>query len=489
VAGMSKTDRLRALNAKCDVCPLGPKGCLSGGWYNPVMTERHKDDQAIAVASHPTVEEVSRGHPFASQDSGGEWNEGLVAAGKHRTNTAITYAVCCVPPGEQSGAFERMLKTLDKINKQLEIDGKPTWPSPADCCRPRLFAELSEYENIITLGKRAFNAVTGESRSILRARGDFIEFTADWRRLRRDPESQSLFVGMEPMTEADVARKVFPTLEPSYIGKSPGWRHDWREDLGKAFRWFENRLRWVEPLLLLYPTPAQLLHWFESFKSPFHVVDVETDGISALETYLRCVGFATPDLGPDGLSVMPGAPHDFVARSVGIDIFSGDGVTRHMQPDVEAEIFDILRYVLSSPKYLKVAHNGYFDYMVLGRLGSADGPRTFYPRRGIVPWLPAYDRELVIEPRLDTLFPTRARAPEQPKGLKTIGTILTDIGHWETTDSGDKGATTRDDVARLLYNTRGDTVVNARIVKPLVTVAAEYGYFREIEPGPRERRL
>lgn len=475
---------LLSLGARCNECPLGPKGCLRENPYDPVTAEYHEDDEAIVVGSHPSQADLSAGHPFGGE-SGGVWNDAAVAIGKHRTNFAITYAVACVPPGQASGGMERMAKKLERINKQRLSDGKLPLPSPQDCCRPRLFNEVAPFRNIITLGKRALTAITGDSRSVTKARGDFIEYDRDWRRIRRDPESGDLSIDGQPVNESAVYRKVLPTLEPSFVAKSPGWQAFWYQDLGKAIRWFENRLRWIEPLLLLEPTADQLKRWLE-VKAPFWVFDVETEYRDFLEAYLRCYGFATPDVDANGRAVMPGADYDMVARSVGVSLLSGDGSSRLCNPDEEEGILDVTRWFLSDRSKLKVGSNaGYVDRMVMERLGSEDGPIINYPCNPVVPWLPVPTRRLVVEPVLDNLFLSRAWLPEVPKGLKTVGTALTDIGHWEN----EGGAAAENDRDRLIYNTRGDTVVNARIIRPLVDIAKERGYFDIIVGGDRERRV
>lgn len=86
----------------------------------------------------------------------------------------------------------------------------------------------------------------------------------------------------------------------------------------------------------------------------------------------------------------------------------------------------------------------------------------------------------------DTLFTARARNPELPKGLKAVGTELTDIHHWETTSKGEKAATSVavTDMERLVYCVN-DVVVNSRIKPALDLAAHNRGYFR---PLPEELR-
>lgn len=81
------------------------------------------------------------------------------------------------------------------------------------------------------------------------------------------------------------------------------------------------------------------------------------------------------------------------------------------------------------------------------------------------------------KPLVDTLFHARFRAPDLPKGLKTIGSVLTDVERWETTEKGTKISTgSQDDLELLKYNIV-DSTVNARIVVPLIHASTEVGAF------------
>lgn len=479
------------LGARCMECPIGPKGCLRREPTEPVMSEYHEGsdgeptDEAIVVAGYPSEQDARAGQPFAGE-SGGIWNEGMRQIGKHRTRFALTYAMACPAPNAgKSGAIDKMLKSLDIINKDNVRNNLPTIPTPFDCCRPRLRTEISRFENIICLGKRAMHAVTGDNRSITKARGDFIEYDKDWRRITRDIDTDAVLIGHDVVSKDDIHYKVLPTLEPSFVAKAPGWRTFWYQDLGKAVRWFEDRLRWIEPNLLLNPTPRQFEDWLK-VEAPFWVFDVETEYKDFLEGYLRCFGLATPDTDKEGNPTLPGADAFHVARSVGISLLSTDGFTRLIDADHEEEIFELTRWQMANRKRLKVGSNaGYVDRMVLSRFGSNDGPLFHAPVKPLLPWLPAPKRMLTVEPILDNLFLSRAWLPDTPKGLKVVGTALIDIGHWE----GDKGAATDNDRSLILYNARGDCTVNARIIKPLVDIARERGYFTVIKAGNRQRRL
>lgn len=84
-------------------------------------------------------------------------------------------------------------------------------------------------------------------------------------------------------------------------------------------------------------------------------------------------------------------------------------------------------------------------------------------------------------PIRDTLFPARARNPELPKGLKALGTELTDVTHWETNEKGEKLAVSGNvtDMDRLVYNMH-DVVVNGRIAPILWNAAEKRGYYKPL---------
>lgn len=281
------------------------------------------------------------------------------------------------------------------------------------------------YPFIITLGKTATTSMTGNSQSILAMRGGPIELDGI---------------------------RIMPTMHPAFVLRAPGWRYVLQSDIGKAFRLFEGRLRWTEPDRLMRPTPEQLESWL-AVGAPFFSYDVETDGIEPLACKMRTIAIATPDVDAMGRAVGNG-PAAQVSRAIGIGILSVDGVTRFYSPDDESRIKEILRRVFVDGR-IWVGHNaGSYDRQVVERY------------LGVTP-----------APLVDTLFAARFKSPDLPKGLKTVGSILTDVERWETTEKGQKISTgSEDDDELLLYNTT-DTVVNARIVVPLVEAAEKMGAF------------
>ena len=252
------------------------------------------------------------------------------------------------------------------------------------------------------------------------------------------------------------SKKMLATLAPSYVTRAPNWRPVIEADISKAMRWFNNTLRWTEPESIMNPAPEEL-EAFLAQPAPFWVYDVETDGIEPLECALRTIAIAIPDLDAEGKAARSD-PHQ-VCRAIGVGLLSTDGVTRIYPQEQERRIVDILRRAFTDGR-VWVGHNaGYYDRMVVET------------QLGVTP-----------EPLVDTLFHARFRSPDLPKGLKTIGSVLTDVERWETTEKGTKISTgSQDDTELLKYNII-DTVVNARITAPLIDAATEMGAFRPINP-------
>ena len=408
--------------------------------------ELHQRATVIAIAESPGPEEVERGRPLVGR-SGGEWNDALRAAGKTRPEVDLTHVILCRPPGQSSGAWGRMEKKLDKLNKKREKDGLDPLPHPAECCRPRLLAEVSKYDHIITLGKTATRALTGSSGSIQAMRGGPLWVDEDWQ-ITTDDDAK--------------LRRVMPTLHPSFVLRSPSWRNVLHSDIGKAFRWFGGALRWTEPDILWRPSPEELEEWL-SQPAPFWAYDVETDGINALECGLRTLAIAIPDMDDQGRVADPtmGRQVHTNARSVGLTFMTVSGVA-WFDTEEGAEIKEILRRAFTDGRPW-VGHNaGFFDRLVIEN------------HFGVTPY-----------PLIDTLFPARFRAPDLPKGLKTVGSVLTDVERWESTEKGTKIATGSEDDDELLRYNIIDAVVNARIVPPLIVATEKAGAFRPCNPAFR----
>lgn len=451
----------RACGARCDVCPLGPNGKFRDGPWQPTPPEIHEEATAIAVAELPSQEDANYGRPLAGR-SGSEWNLGLLAAGRKRTEVSLTHVVAC-SAGTQQNAWEKLHKALDKENRRRLAQAQPLMPDPISCCRPRLLADVENYENIITLGRAAANALTAKTQSVFALRGGPVWVDEHYQALMQTP----LAGEQRPI---DAVRKVFPSFHPGFVQKSPGWRSTFTSDLSKAFRWFTGKLRWTEPTRTFNPTPEEL-EAFLAQDVPFWAYDLETDGIESMTCKVRSIAIAHPDLNENRRALREGQEEWLRCGVMGLNLLGGNGYTKYYSDEDEARILEVLRRFLTDTSKTKVGHNaGYYDRQVVEQ------------------WL-----GVTPTPVIDTLFSARFRAPELPKGLKVVGSVLTDVDRWETTEKGESLAHGKvDDWDRLAYNCT-DSAVNARIVVPLMDAAEEAGAFRDLPealrpPGWEHRR-
>ena len=425
--------------ARCDECPLGPNGALQKDEWRPVTGEFHPGAKILALGEAPRAEDVRSGRPLMG-NAASEWSRFLAAAGLNRSHVDLENVIACKPPGKEGGAWNRMEKSLDRLNKRRIAQNKDPLLHPADCCRPRLDNVLSKYDKFIALGKTATRVLSGQSGSIHGLRGGPMYIDDEW------------LWSLTP-----TRKKMLATFSPHYVTRAPNWRPVIEADISKAMRWFNDTLRWTEPDSLMNPTPEQLRE-FLAQPAPFWVYDVETDGIEPLECKLRTIAIAIPDLDANGKAART-RPHQN-CRAVGVGLLSTDGITRIYPQEQERRIREILCEAFTDGR-VWVGHNaGYYDRMVVET------------QLGVTPM-----------PLVDTLFHARFRSPDLPKGLKTIGSVLTDVERWETTEKGTKISTgSQDDTELLKYNII-DTVVNARITVPLIDAATEMGAFRQINDG------
>ena len=445
----------RKCGARCDECPIGPHGKFRDGPWQPVPPETHDGAKMLAVAEIPHQEDASYGRPLSGR-SGQEWNNALMALGKKRTDIDLTHVVAC-SAGTQQNAWEKLTKAIDKENRRRLALAQPVMPDPISCCRPRLLKETDRYENIFALGRSAANALTAKAQSIFALRGGPVWVDENYNALMQTP-----LAGEELPPGA--VRKVFPTFHPGFVQKSPGWRSYWHSDISKALRWFNGALRWTEPVREFNPTPDELER-FLSQDAPFWAYDLETDGIIALTCQVRSIAIAIPDLNTQGRALREGQVEAQRCEVIGLNLLSGDGHTRFYSAEDEARILDVLRRFLCDTTKVKVGHNaGYYDRLVVEQ------------------WL-----GVTPTPLIDTLFGARFRAPDLPKGLKTVGSVLTDVDRWETTEKGESLAHGNvDDWDRLAYNCT-DSSVNARIVVPLMDSAEQAGAFRDLPEALRPK--
>ena len=426
----------------CDVCPLGPNGFIRDKTkpWAPVPGEFHVNAKYVAVAEVPGNEEEREGRPLVGR-SGHAWNVYLGMTGHYRPEVDLLNALCCKPPGDASGAVERISNMILKARRNLEAKyvseglkkgearqlAEQRVPHPLVCCKPRLLKELTPYRNILTLGSSSTRTVLDTASSIFALRGGPKEVPS------RNPDG----------TEGP-PRRVMPTFHPAFVMRAQGWAHTFVSDLGKAFRFFTDTMNWIDPDMLLQPNPDQLREWL-AVPSPFWAYDLETDAIEPLLANVRCVAIATPDLGVNGRAWRDG-PVGTKSRAVGITILGRDGVSRQYPDGERLGIEEILRQWFLDGSRPKIGHN----------IVTYDNPVT--------------RRWLGLKPlgTTDTILLTRMRSPESPKALGVIGTELTDVNAWKNDFDGRKIAVDAATDLELVTYCMKDACVNARIFVPLV---------------------
>lgn len=466
----------------CDYCPIGPSGPLrdpSFPW-TPVRSEFHPgSDVAAAILENPADVEVREGRPAAGDSGVKCWNPAMVAVGRSRAQVALLNTLSCYPGPPARGSYGRMEARLRTLNAELAAAGLPQWIHPREACRPRLEKEIQPFANLIALGGTALHTLTGTKRSILEASGDMIEV---------------------PTSDPEVKRKLVPLPHPAFVNAAPHYREFFEANLAKAFRWFENKRNWTEPIYEWRPSPQRLREWLRE-PARFTVHDYETTLDGPLRSRVYCIGFARlvepaewrtcEKCNGSGLRYLQfdreigwvSAPNTLwhkpceccggqgirlvEVHSVLVPILScEDGESRFYTMGEEEQVKDAIREHMTDTSAWKVGHNlwGFDQLITEGWLG-------------VTPW-----------PVIDTLPLARARNPAAKKGLKIIGSMLCDIHAWGATVEGSRIAEApRNDRQLHTYCGAGDASVNAKIFDTLMRDATYRGYFNPIREDLRPR--
>jgi len=372
-----------AHGAECFRCPLRDQRLGL-----PVPPESPPKPLAIIVGANPGPAEVEKGRPFVGP-SGVELMQGLAAVGAVRSQFTISNSILCCPPGAARGALERFLHELTKTNKRRERQAKDRdlefepIPSPLECCRPRLLAEIAETPRVITLGGTALHSVLGRPTRVMDARGG----------------PREVALGNSPAS--NLTARVLPTLHPSFVISSRRWRGPFRADLGRAVRWFTSGLAWQDPRRLEAPTPEGLIEFLRRAAcQAYTTCDLETfPGFPEVSHYdplydkIGLVGIGTAD-----------------GRSTAIIPFrSIEGSASKYTEEEKKLIITLLKGYFTSPRMVKVGHNfNYYDRMVLES------------RLGVTP-----------TPIVDTIALHKLADPEMPHSLGFVGSIHTDVSSWK----------------------------------------------------------
>jgi uracil-DNA glycosylase len=361
------------------------------------------------VGSAPEAADVMLRAPL-SGSAGIELEQHLVAVGAKRTDVNLHLAIACQPPG---GKMQRVKVALKKENRRRKADGEPPMPSPVECCRPRLLAELAGIEHVVVMGKDAFESVTrGPHRSI-------------------DDVQGNLYEGP---TQDGVHRKVVPVVHPGRVSHEPRWRVPFRKGLERALRWFRGALTYTEPTMVFNPSAA----WFREHAKPYLlqqprlIYDTETNDLEPLRVRAYTVQIGTPEW----IVVV-------AFRS------KADGRQLHSTDDCRMLTEDLEELLTKGPPIF--GHNaGSYDRQVMWCVGSE-----------------YLGRPVRVALTGDTVLIHRHVDPDLPHRLGFVGSLYTDVHDWKA-----DGKDPEDDPTLWRYGGL-DVSVSGRIIPPLFDAMAE----------------
>ena len=405
-----------ALGANCGSCVL--RKIRAAG---PTGPEYHDKATAAVVTDFPRDMDATSGRPFAGPH-GMLFNKVLVQIGQHRTGVDIHHAVACMPPGAD---LEKVMLRWQRDNKKRVSAGEEPLPSPIDCCRPRLMAEL-EHHDVITLGRVAYQALTGRARPIFDIRGGPVDGAMDG--------TGRFVTGLSRLPPDHTRVRVLPTLHPGHVQKAARWTKAFQADLGRAFRWFRGQLGWKDPHMVFNPDP-DYLERFLSGPGPY-VYDVETTVDDPLLAKLKCIGIGT-------------AEHTVCVHLLSIEGPNGQLVPGPYTATDEASVRGILRAFFGDESKLKAGHNsGAFDRVVIEE------------HFGVTP-----------APMIDTILLHKAVESELPHTLGYVGSVYTDVTSWKEAHTATE-ARTDEELGRYCQI---DVSVTARALPVLAEAARKRG--------------
>ena len=408
----------------------------------------------VAYFDQPIVQEV---HP--SRLANAKWVYCLSVDGPESFATTTAVVHNCQPPGNR---FDRMTRKIDARNREIKRETphgvEPDYLiSPVEACRPRLIAEALRYQNLILLGGKALRAfATG---NVMERHGGATKVG-----LLVDGATTIELDDGEAWPALQRVWKAMPLLHPSFVMQTKRYRGFFKTGIGRAFRFFEDRMAWRKPIVIrdkIRVTAAAIRNYHASRVGSFVEIDIETNyhppppsalfddpftvskkrqnkvseknycrlqgecsrgcvRQTFLEQKIRCIGIGDPDMG-------------FVVALLGID-----GETKFYSPHEEKEIIDALRDLWVDPRVLKTFHNG-----VWAEILACARPEYF-------------DCEPVNY--RDTMLDAQLVDSEMPLNLQTRVLLFEDAPAWK----GDTRTNPGSDSALHEYNAE-DVVLGARL--------------------------
>jgi DNA polymerase I-like protein with 3'-5' exonuclease and polymerase domains/uracil-DNA glycosylase len=377
------------LGARCSECVL--RDVREGG---PVRPEFHEGAKASIIGEVPGEKECNLDRPLVGP-AGMELTETLKVVGVDRRDVDLHYAIACQPPEND---LDKVMLKWQRGNKKREKNGDEPLPSPVECCRPRLLAELRT-TNLVTLGKVAYQSVTRAAKPIFDIRGGPVDGHLN--------AVDDFVIGPMVNPESCVPVKVLPTLHPSFVMRARRWSRAFRTDLSRAFRWFDGQLLWTDPKMTFNPSADELADFFYRNRDKPIIYDVETTFDDPLIAKLKCVGFSTE------------------AEAMCVHLLSIEGPngalvsTPYYTTAGEADVRAVMREFFINDTFLKSGHNaGAFDAAVIKQ------------HFGVTP-----------SPLLDTILLHRVVESELPHKLGYVGSIYTDVTSWKDAHTAKEAST------------------------------------------------
>jgi uracil-DNA glycosylase family 4 len=378
-----------------------------GAAWQPVPAERKVTSSFTVLGEAPGDAETKEGRPFVGP-AGVLLTHALLKHNVARSQYDVVTVLACQPPRNDLSSF--MTKLAAK-NRKLARAKQPLIPTPHQCCRPRLEDDL-RHASVLALGSTAVKSLLHTQQSIMAMRGGPVGLLAD----TAQPDGSR-----EGSTAGTLVTKLFPTMHPAFLLRAPKWAIVWESDVGRALRFFADRLQWVPPMIHMpvgeggidgvpprYVPPVDIVADF--LASPFSAWDTETDGIEALRCNLRSFQVARPTASGVWEALVIG-----FHSCEGPRVARGQGM-RTFYADATPEILGLVRGYLQSAKQIKIGWNsGYYDRMVVERVFSCK-----------------------VRGNIDGILYHRVVAPELPHGLGVAGSIYTDVTAWKADNEGTK---------------------------------------------------
>ena len=148
------------------------------------MPEDNPGARFAVVSDCASDHEQREGRPVVGP-AGNLFTQMMSSAGAKRKDVHWNMVALCRPPDNDMGRLvERIRKANQKITrenserKKAGLDALPLELTPAECCAPRLWRDLSKFENFIAVGGMATRALVHATASVMGIRGAPTEVTS-----------------------------------------------------------------------------------------------------------------------------------------------------------------------------------------------------------------------------------------------------------------------------------------------------------------------